>query len=428
MKLFGTVRWAVVGLLFLGGMINYLDRAALSVAAPLLSKELSLSPAELGIVFSVFFFGYAAFCFVGGYASDRIGGRNVFAIASVVWSVFCGLTAMVFSFGSLLVVRLIFGMGEGPYGSAANKLVSNWFPRRQQATAVGWANAGTPLGGALAGPIVGFIALTWGWRASFVIIAAIGLCWSAVWMLMVTERPEQNRHISAAEAAEIAADQDATTGGPAVSLGSLLARPAVLATAFAFFGYAYILYFFLSWFPTYLTTARHLSLQSMSFVSTIPWLLGFIGLAAGGSVSDAIFRITGNAVRARKLVLVVGLLIAALCVALAGSVETVQAAVGLMAVSVFFMYLTGNTYWAIILDTVERDRVGGVGGFVHLIANLAGIVAPSVTGFMVQATGGSYAGAFGLAGGIAVLGALSVAVFVRAPSGSAGLAVVGTRL
>ena len=155
-----------MGLLFLGGMINYLDRAALSVAAPFLTKDLALSPAQLGVVFSVFFFGYAAFCFVGGYASDRFGARNVFAVAAVVWSLFCGLTASVFSFTSLLVVRVIFGMGEGPYGSATNKLVSNWFPRRQQATAVGWANAGTPLGGALAGPIVGFIALAWGWRVS----------------------------------------------------------------------------------------------------------------------------------------------------------------------------------------------------------------------------------------------------------------------
>jgi MFS transporter, ACS family, hexuronate transporter len=108
-------------------------------------------------------------------------------------------------------------------------------------------------------------------------------------------------------------------------------------------------------------------------------------------------------------------------------VETVQAAVTLMAVSVFFMYLTGNTYWAIILDTVEKDRVGGVGGFVHLIANTAGIVAPAVTGFMVQATGGSYVGAFGLAGAIAILGALSVAVFVRSPVGSTGPAPVTTR-
>jgi D-galactonate transporter len=417
MKLFGTVRWAVVGLLFLGGMINYLDRAALSVAAPFLTKELGLSPSELGLVFSVFFFGYAAFCFVGGYFSDRIGGKNVFAIASVVWSIFCGLTAAAFSFTSLLVIRVIFGMGEGPYGSATNKLVSNWFPRRQQATAVGWANAGTPLGGALAGPIVGFIALSWGWRVSFVIVAAIGLCWAIVWMLAVTERPETNPNISAAERAEIAADQETPRSGPPIGLGTLLARPAVLATAFAFFGYAYILYFFLSWFPSYLTNARHLSLQSMSFVSTIPWLLGFIGLAAGGSVSDAIFRLTGNAVLARKLVLVCALIVAAACVALAGSVDSVEAAVTLMAVSVFFMYLTGNTYWAIILDTVEKDRVGGVGGFVHLIANTAGIVAPSVTGFMVQATGGSYAGAFGLAGGIAVLGALAVAIFVARPGG-----------
>jgi len=127
------------------------------------------------------------------------------------------------------------------------------------------------------------------------------------------------------------------------------------------------------------------------------------------------------------LVLVVGLLVAAACVALAGSVDTVQAAVTLMAVSVFFMYLTGNTYWAIILDTVEKSRVGGVGGFVHLIANTAGIVAPAVTGFMVEATGGSYAGAFGLAGAIAVFGATAVAVFVRAPADALAISVATRR-
>jgi MFS transporter, ACS family, hexuronate transporter len=419
MKLFGTVRWTVVALLFLGGMINYLDRSAISVAAPFLTQQLSLSPSELGWVFSAFFFGYAAFCFVGGYASDRIGGRNVFGIAAVVWSVFCGLTALVFSYASLLTVRLIFGMGEGPYGSATNKLVSNWFPRRQQASAVGWANAGTPLGGALAGPIVGFIALSYGWRVSFVVIAIIGLCWAVAWLLLVTDRPEQNPGISAAERAEIAADQEPPSGLPPAKLGALLVRPGVLATAFAFFGYAYILYFFLSWFPSYLTMQQHLSIKSMSFVSAIPWLLGFIGLAGGGMVCDAIYRLTGNALLSRKLVLVSGLLIAAVCVALAGTVTSVESAVALMTVSVFFMYLTGNTYWAIILDTVDKNRVGGVGGFVHLIANLAGIVAPAATGYMVQASG-SFTSAFVLTGAIAVLGALSVIVFVRRPVGQTG--------
>jgi MFS family permease len=415
MRITGAVRWSVVGLLFLGGMINYLDRSAIAVAAPFLTQQLSLSPSQLGWVFSAFFFGYAAFCFVGGYASDRIGGRNVFAIASVVWSVFCGLTAFVFSYASLLAVRVIFGMGEGPYGSATNKLVSNWFPRRQQASAVGWANAGTPLGGAVAGPIVGFIALTYGWRVSFVAIAIIGLCWAAAWMLLVTERPEGNSRVSAAERAEIAEDPEGLNAGPPAKLASLLIRPGVLATAFAFFGYAYILYFFLSWFPSYLTMEQHLSIKSMSFVSAIPWLLGFVGLAGGGMVSDAIFRLTGNAVLARKMVLVGGLLIAAVCVALAGAATGVLAAVGLMTVSVFFMYLTGHTYFTLILDTIEKRRVGGVSGFVHLIANLAGIVAPAATGYMVQASG-SFTSAFALTGAIAVLGALAVAVFVRPPS------------
>ncbi|MBV8615424.1 MAG: hypothetical protein JOY66_16890, partial [Acetobacteraceae bacterium] len=94
---------------------------------------------------------------------------------------------------------------------------------------------------------------------------------------------------------------------------------------------------------------------------------------------------------------------------------SVAAAVALMTVSVFFMYLTGNTYWAIILDTIEKGRVGGVSGFVHLVANLAGIVAPAVTGYMVQATG-TFASAFVLTGAIAVLGALAVAVLVRRPA------------
>ena len=418
MKMPGDVRWTVLGLLFVGGMINYLDRSAIGVAAPFLAKQLSLSPSELGWVFSVFFFGYAAFCFVGGYASDRIGPRNVFAIAAVVWSVFCGLTAFVFSYTSLLVVRVIFGMGEGPYGSATNKMVSNWFPRRQQASAVGWANAGTPLGGAIAGPIVGFIALTYGWRVSFIVIALIGLCWAVAWMLLVTDRPEQNVRVSAAERAAIAADPEVPAAGPNVSLGRLLIRPAVLATAFAFFGYAYILYFFLSWFPSYLTMQQHLSIKSMSFVGAIPWLLGFTGLAGGGMVSDAIYRFTGNAVLARKLVLVGGLLIAAVCVASAGAVTGVLAAVALMTVSVFFMYVTGHTYFTLILDTIEKSRVGSVSGFVHLIANLAGIVAPAVTGYMVEASG-SFTSAFALAGVIAVLGALSVAVFVHPPTANA---------
>ncbi|WP_051248570.1 MFS transporter [Inquilinus limosus] len=410
------LRWFIVFLLFLGGGISYLDRAALSIAAPLIAEDLQLDPARLGIVFSSFFFGYALFCFVGGWAADRIGPKNVFTLAMTVWSVFCGLTAAATNIAVLLVVRVIFGMGEGPFSATANKVVSNWFPRREQATAVGIANAGQPIGAALAGPVVGTIAVLAGWRISFIVIALVGLVWVAAWMLLATDRPEQHRWLGPVEREEMEQER---AQGPAVTarlpLSAYLRRPAILATAFAFFGYAYILYFFLSWFPTYLVKAQGLSIGTMGVVNAIPWLVGCIGMVLGGIVCDQIYRRTGHALFARKLILVGSLAIAAICVALAGIVTGVSAVVALMAVSVFFMYLTANTYWAIILDTVEEGRVGSVGGFVHLIANLAGIVAPAVTGFIVEWSGG-FAGAFVLTGGIAVLGALAVAVFVRGPA------------
>jgi len=411
--MFARLRWFIIALLFVGGAISYLDRAALSVAAPLIAKDMQLDPAQLGIVFSSFFVGYALFCFVGGFASDRIGPKNVFSIAMTVWSVFCGMTAAATGLVSLLVVRVIFGMGEGPFSSTANKFVSNWFPRPEQASAVGMANAGQPLGAALAGPVVGLLAVAAGWRVSFVVIAVIGLVWTAAWMWLATDRPEQHRWLDPETLRTHARERaERSTQLEALPLAAYLRRPAILATAFAFFGYAYILYFFLSWFPSYLTMAHHLSIQKMGVVNAIPWLVGFIGLASGGFVCDAIFRMTGNALFARKLVLIVSLIVAAICVALAGVVTGIAAVVTLMAIAVFFMYLTASTYWAIILDTVSESRVGGVSGFVHLIANLAGIVAPAVTGYLVQWSG-SFTSAFALTGGIAVVGALGVALLVH---------------
>jgi MFS family permease len=197
-------------------------------------------------------------------------------------------------------------------------------------------------------------------------------------------------------------------------LSFYLQSPTIWATSLAYFGYAYILYFFLSWFPSYLMMERHLSLSSMSIVNVIPWVLGFLGIALGGFISDLIFRLTGNALKSRKIVIVGGLLVAAGCVACAGMANSVGAAVALMGTTVFFMNLTLSVYWAVILDTVEPARMGGVGGFMHLLANTAGILAPILTGFLVQWTG-VFTSAFILSGGVALAGAVAVAVFVRAP-------------
>ncbi|MEK6424413.1 MAG: MFS transporter [Burkholderia gladioli] len=413
-------RWWVGALLFGAGMLNYLDRAALSVVAPIIKRDLGINDAQMGVLFSSFFVGYCLFCFVGGWAADRYGPRRVFAFSAGIWSLFCGATALAGSFAHLMIVRVAFGMGEGPMGTTTNKSISNWFPRSEAGRAVGWTNAGQPLGAAIAAPIVGLVALQFGWRISFVVIAVLGFLWLAAWWTLFRDDPATHPRVSAEEAREIVADRavDVTPeasehGGREHSLFRyLLSRP-VLGTALAFFSFNYVLYFFLSWLPSYLTDYQHLNIKQMSVVGILPWLGATVGFALGGTVSDKIYQRTGDVLFARKIVIVVGLGVAAACVLLASQVTSLVAAVTLIAIASLFAFMAPQACWSLLQEIVPRQRVGAAGGFVHLLANLAGILSPSLTGWLVQ-YGGGYSSAFVLAGASALAGALILMVAVRA--------------
>lgn len=413
------IRWRIVLLLFIAGFINYLDRSALSVAAPAVMQELHMSPANLGLVFSTFFIGYAVFNTIGGWAADRWGGKRVFSCAILTWSVLCGTTGLATGFGSLLVIRTFFGMAEGPLATTINKIVNNWFPHKESATAFGFANCGLPLGGAVAGPVVGLLTAAYGWRIAFAGVACLGLIWLVFWQFMATDRPHQHPRVSEEERQLIGSDRSVSEDPADLKpLGAYLRQPAILAAMISYFGYSYILFFFLTWFPSFLMMDRHLSLKSMSLATVLPWLLGFIGYGLSGVLSDLIFRRTGNALRARKWVLIVCLGTAGICVALAGTVATTVSALLLMAVAVFALYLSGSTYWALIQDTIPGAKLGSVGGCVHSIANCAGIIGPALTGFLVQRSH-TFFSAFVLAGGIALASVLAVAILLRPGAGGA---------
>ncbi|AWV02448.1 MFS transporter [Burkholderia sp. JP2-270] len=403
--------WFTVFLLFIVYGINYLDRVALSIVAPIVQTDLGIDAAQMGLVFSTFFVGYALFNFIGGLASDRLGPKLVYVLAVGLWSIFCGMTALTVGFVSLLIVRLLFGMAEGPLCSAANKMVNNWLPRDGAATAMGLLSAGSPLGGAIAGPIVGLLAAQFGWRPAFWIVCAIGLAWVVLWMVSTSDRPAMPVNDAPnVPAAARAGDDDASA--PARTLSHYVRQPRILATAVAFFSYNYVLFFFLSWFPSYLVRAHHLNIKEMSIATVVPWLVGTVGLACGGAISDALYRLTGNLLLSRRIVLVTCLLGAGACVAIAGTVQSTQGAVALMSVSLFFLYVTGAIYWAIVQDVVHPARVGGVSGFLHCMGSLSGVIGPAVTGFIVERSG-SFASAFVLAGAIALVGAVLAGVFVR---------------
>ncbi|MEC1406121.1 MFS transporter [Bacillus halotolerans] len=411
--MFSKDKLPVILFLFLAGVINYLDRSALSIAAPFIQDDLTLSATQMGLIFSSFSIGYAVFNFLGGVASDRYGAKLTLFVAMVVWSLFSGAVALAFGFVSLLIIRILFGMGEGPLSATINKMVNNWFPPTQRASAVGVTNSGTPLGGAISGPIVGMIAIAFSWKVSFVLIMIIGLIWAFLWLKCVKEKPAEPMGNAPAMKVEAAPEEK-------IPLTFYLKQKTVLFTAFAFFAYNYILFFFLTWFPSYLVEERGLSVGSMSVITVIPWILGFIGLAAGGFVSDYVYKKTvrKGVLFSRKVVLVTCLFSSAVLIGLAGLVTTTVSAVTLVALSVFFLYLTGAIYWAVIQDVVDQKNVGSVGGFMHFLANTAGIIGPVLTGFIVDRTG-TFSGAFLLAGGLAVFASLAVIRFVRPIIGSA---------
>jgi sugar phosphate permease len=246
---------------------------------------------------------------------------------------------------------------------------------------------------------------------------------------VVADNPAKSQRISNEERALIAQlkqenlGEESALSDAAHGLGYYLKQPIILVTAFAFFCYNYILFFFLSWFPSYLVQAHNLNIKEMSLTTMIPWIVGFVGLALGGYISDKIFNITGKLLLSRKIVLVTSLLAAAVCVALAGTVSSVVPAVMLMSVSIFFLYITGALYWAIIQDVVHKSRVGGASGFIHLIGSVSGIIGPIVTGYIVQNTG-KFDSAFMLAGGVAALGALLVLLVIKAPRATAGVQIL----
>lgn len=411
-------RWVIAALLFFAGMLNYLDRAALSVVAPIIKADLHINDAQMGLLFSSFFIGYCVFCFVGGWAADKFGPRKVFMLAAGFWSTFCGATAFAGSFATLMVARVAFGVAEGPMGTTTNKSISNWFPRREAGRAVGLTNAGQPLGAAVAAPIVGLVALQFGWRISFVVIAVLGFVWMAFWWRCFRDQPDEHPAVSREEAEWIVADRHLTATANADSSNAthsvfhyLFSLP-VLGVAMAFFAFNYVLYFFLSWLPSYFTDYQHLDIKHMSVVGILPWLGATLGFVFGGMISDGLYKRTGNVLFARKTVIIMGLGVAAVCVMLVSRVSSLVPAVTLIAVASLFAFMTPQACWSLLQDIVPRERIGATGGFVHLLANLAGILSPSITGFMIQ-YGAGYSSAFVVASALAAVGLIVLWFSVR---------------
>ncbi|GAA4838530.1 MFS transporter [Saccharopolyspora rosea] len=401
------IRWLMVLLAFLAIAINYVDRANLSVALPYMNAELGLSPELSGLLLGAFFWTYSVFQIPLGRLVDRFGTKVMFAAAVAWWSLFTAATAVARGFASLFAVRLLLGLGEAGAFPACTKLVEEWFPRRERATASGIYDSGARGGTMLAIPIVTALVMWLGWRGSFVITGSIGLVWVAVWWWLY-RRPREHPWVSEAELEHIEQDAAAQTSeADQVRWQDLLRNRTVWGMALGFACQAFVIYFFITWFPSYLVDERGFSLLELGIFGTLPGIVAFAGNFLGGAVSDRLVRRGHSLTFARKSCIVGGMLGSSV-IALAAVVDSSWLALALLAFS--FGSVTFATTCIVTLPTDIAPRSakscsGTIQGIQNAASNVAGAVSPALIGLIYGFTG-SFVGGLVAAGAVAVLACL----------------------
>jgi ACS family D-galactonate transporter-like MFS transporter len=417
------MRWMVVGMCFLGTSINYLDRANLSIAMPEIVKEFGISHTLEGLILGGFFWTYALFQLPSGHFIDRFGARVMYTFAVVWWSVFTALTAVATGAASLFGFRLGLGIGESAAYPANAKVVSKWFPTRERALATSIYDSGARFGSAVALPVVAFIVAWLGWRASFVITGGIGVLWAVGWYLWYRDpRTKANldadelRYIEEGGARGGRGDDEPTgddrTGAPALRWRQLFGYRTVWGMMIGFFCLNFAIYFFITWFPTYLTDARGFSLLKTGFFGVIPALVAMLGGWLGGWASDRIYDRTGDLNKARKVCLVGGMLFSSV-IALAVVVPSAAAALFLLSVCYGSLAFAAASVWSLPADvSPTQDQVASIGGIQNFASNIAGVGSPFFVGALYDLTG-SFVVPLVVVGCIAVLGALTYALVIR---------------
>ncbi len=422
-------RYQILSLLAIGTMINYLDRTVLGIAAPQLTRELGINAALMGLMFSVFSWSYVVAQIPGGLFLDRFGSKLTYFLSMTFWSLFTLAQGLVHGIGALFVFRLGLGVAEAPCFPTNSRVVATWFPQSERAMATGTYTVGEYIGLAFFSPFLFMLMGAFGWRSLFYVVGGVGLVFGLIWWVFYRE-PHDHPTVNQAELDYIEAGGGLThgkkdadlSGAPAAAgvagaatatgkggfewrtIGRLLKHRQLTGICLGQFASNSTLVFFLTWFPTYLATERHMAWLKIGFFAIMPFIAASIGVMFGGIFSDWLLRRGKSPNVARKLPIIAGLLLASTII-LANYVESNVVVIAILSVA-FFAQGMAALGWTLVSDIAPDGLLGVTGGIFNFAANLAGIVTPLVVGFIVAATG-SFVGALVFIGAIALIGALS---------------------
>jgi len=380
----------VVGLIALSVLLNYVDRGAIGVAAPLMKEELKLSATGFGLAVSAFFWVYAPACLLVGWLCDRFCVYRIFAAGVAIWALSTALTGFVGGLVSLIILRLFLGLGESIAFPGSTKIFAAEVPAERRGIAnavVAAALAFGPAAGVLAG---GAILGEWGWRPVFWIFGAVTLLWLIPWM--VASAPMRARGLAAPAAGQ-------------VSIARLIRLPTLWKMSIVHFLSNYGFYFLLAWLPLYLVNTRGYSIGEMTILTTLSFTTQGVVALAGGWLSDIMVARGANEGEVRRWLMIAGQVGLGAAIAGIGVADSYAMLAFWLAVAGFGTGLLSTNLFAVGQIFAGPRAAGSWMGAQNALGNISGIVGPIVTGLIVDYLGG-YAYAFASAAGLSLLGAL----------------------
>jgi MFS family permease len=371
----------VLVMLCLMYFITYLDRVNVSTAASGFGKDFNLSKTQIGVVFSAFAYPYLIFQIIGGWVSDRFGARRTLIWCGVLWGIATILTGFAGGLTSLLLARLLLGLGEGATFPAATSAMGRWVAREKRGFAQGVTHAFSRIGNALAPTAVVVVMAVWGWRASFYICGIFSLCWVSVWALVFTEDPAAHPRMTAEELARLPPPKKTY---PKVPWGALFRR--MFPVTIVYFCYGWTLWLFLSWIPQYFLHSYDLDIKKSALFASSVFFAGVVGDTLGGIVSDRILIRTGSLKRARSQMVSLCMLLTLLSLVPLMLTHDLTISIISLSLGFFFAEMTIGPMWAIPMD-ISPEYCGTASGMMNTGSALAAIISPVLSGYLIDLYG-----------------------------------------
>lgn len=408
-KVIPRLRWRIGGLIGAGVLINYFDRISLSVAGPQLQEAFALTPADMGLLFSAFFWSYALLQIPAGLFLDRFGVTRIGRWGALLWGIASTITACAGGFAGIFVARMLLGIAEAPSFPANSKATGYWFPRHERALSTALFDAAAKFSNVIGVPLVALAVVHLGWRWGFGLVAALSFAYCLAFFLIYRD-PSQHPGLSPEERHYITS-QGATPEGqqsanPAGMLGYLLKSRKIWGLSIGFAAYGYCFYLFLTWLPGYLVQTMHMSILKSAGFAAIPWMFATLSdLLVGGWLIDHLIARGHDETRVRK-----GVLLAGMCAGLAvfGATTTTDPVTAIVWISIALSGLAAAAPvgWSLPSLVAPKGGVGTVGGIMNFANNMMGAIAPIVTGYIVGSTQ-SFSNAFMVAGVMLLIGMAS---------------------